>query len=82
MVPLSVIAKNSWNNVAKRKSSVEPIRKELRLQAKIDEEARREAALVSARSSPAGKLAQPPHSAHPKTIFAFGRVAFADGQGP
>lgn len=55
-------------------------KKELRLQAKIDEEARREAALVSARSSPAGSLLSPLIRS-PENNFAFGRVAFADGQG-
>ncbi|KAF7912245.1 uncharacterized protein EAF01_001266 [Botrytis porri] len=54
-------------------------KKELRLQAKIDEEARREAALVSARSSPAGSLLSPLIRS-PENNFAFGRVAFADGQ--
>ncbi|KAF7876462.1 hypothetical protein EAF04_001552 [Stromatinia cepivora] len=55
-------------------------KRELRLQAKIDEEARREAALVSARSSPAGSLLSPLIRS-PENNFAFGRVAFADGQG-
>ncbi|ESZ95447.1 hypothetical protein SBOR_4188 [Sclerotinia borealis F-4128] len=55
-------------------------KKELRLQAKIDEEARREVALVSARSSPAGSLLSPLIRS-PENNFAFGRVAFGDGQG-
>ncbi|KAI9643596.1 hypothetical protein NHQ30_008218 [Ciborinia camelliae] len=55
-------------------------KKELRLQAKIDEDARREAALVSARSSPAGSLLSPLIRS-PENNFAFGRVAFGDGQG-
>ncbi|PQE32318.1 60S ribosome biogenesis Rrp14 protein [Rutstroemia sp. NJR-2017a WRK4] len=53
-------------------------KKELRLKAKAEEDARREAALVSARSSPASMLS--PLIRSPENNFAFGRVAFADGQ--
>lgn len=54
-------------------------KKEIRMQAKLDEEARREAALASARDSPASSLMSPSiHS--PPHQFSFGRVTFADGQ--
>ena len=53
-------------------------KKELRLKAKLDEEARREAALTSARNSPASMMS--PQIRDPEQNFSFGRVAFADGQ--
>lgn len=54
-------------------------KKELRLKAKVEEDARREAALASARDSPASSMMSPSiHS--PPHSFSFGRVAFADGQ--
>jgi hypothetical protein len=54
-------------------------KKELRMKAKIEEDARREAALASARDSPASSLLSPAiHS--PEHNFSFGRVSFADGQ--
>ncbi|CZS92606.1 related to RRP14 Protein involved in Ribosomal RNA Processing [Rhynchosporium graminicola] len=54
-------------------------KKEIRLKAKIDEDAKREAALASARDSPASSMMSPLiHS--PEQNFSFGRVAFADGQ--
>jgi hypothetical protein len=54
-------------------------KKELRLKAKAEEDARREAALASARDSPASSLMSPAiHS--PEHNFSFGRVAFSDGQ--
>ncbi|KAH9215065.1 surfeit locus protein 6-domain-containing protein [Leptodontidium sp. 2 PMI_412] len=54
-------------------------KKELRLKAKIEEDAKREAALASARDSPASSMMSPIiHS--PEHNFSFGRVAFADGQ--
>ena len=52
-------------------------KKELRLKAKIEEDARREAALASARDSPA---LISPAIASPDNNFSFGRVSFADGQ--
>lgn len=54
-------------------------KKELRIQAKADEEARREAALASARDSPASSMMSPSIQSPPHN-FSFGRVAFADGQ--
>lgn len=54
-------------------------KKELRNKARLDEDARREAALASARDSPASSMMSPRiHS--PDHNFSFGRVAFADGQ--
>ncbi|PVH88036.1 SURF6-domain-containing protein [Cadophora sp. DSE1049] len=54
-------------------------KKELRLKARIEEDAKREAALASARDSPASSMMSPIiHS--PEHNFSFGRVAFADGQ--
>jgi hypothetical protein len=54
-------------------------KKELRMKAKVEEDARREAALASARDSPASSMMSPSiHS--PPHSFSFGRVAFADGQ--
>lgn len=54
-------------------------KKELRLKAKIEEDARREAALTSARDSPASSMMSPAiHSSEHN--FSFGRVSFADGQ--
>lgn len=54
-------------------------KKELRLKAKIEEDVKREAALASARDSPASSMMSPIiHS--PEHNFSFGRVAFADGQ--
>lgn len=54
-------------------------KKELRNKARQEEDARREAALASARDSPASSMMSPIiHS--PEHNFSFGRVAFADGQ--
>ena len=54
-------------------------KKELRMKAKAEEDARREVALASARDSPASSMMSPIiHS--PEQNFSFGRVAFADGQ--
>ncbi|KAF8866113.1 SURF6-domain-containing protein [Acephala macrosclerotiorum] len=54
-------------------------KKELRMKAKEEEDARREAALASARDSPASSMMSPAiHS--PEHNFSFGRVSFADGQ--
>ncbi|KAE8449986.1 hypothetical protein EG329_007125 [Mollisiaceae sp. DMI_Dod_QoI] len=54
-------------------------KKELRMKAKEEEDARREAALASARDSPASSMLSPAiHS--PEHNFSFGRVSFADGQ--
>ncbi|KAL3426305.1 surfeit locus protein 6 [Phlyctema vagabunda] len=54
-------------------------KKELRLKARAEEDAKREAALASARDSPASSMMSPAiHS--PEENFSFGRVAFADGQ--
>jgi hypothetical protein len=54
-------------------------KKELRMKARAEEDARREAALASARDSPASSMMSPIiHS--PEHNFSFGRVAFADGQ--
>lgn len=54
-------------------------KKELRLKAKIEEDARREAALASARDSPASGIFSPAIQS-PENNFSFGRVSFADGQ--
>jgi Surfeit locus protein 6 len=54
-------------------------RKELREKAKIEDDARREAALASARDSPASSMLSPLIRS-PDNNFSFGRVAFADGQ--
>lgn len=49
------------------------------MKARAEEEARREAALASARNSPSSSMMSPRiHS--PDNNFSFGRVAFADGQ--
>lgn len=54
-------------------------KKELRLKAKMEDDARREAALASARDSPASSMMSPIiHS--PEHNFSFGRVSFGDGQ--
>ncbi|CZR57460.1 related to RRP14 Protein involved in Ribosomal RNA Processing [Phialocephala subalpina] len=54
-------------------------KKELRMKAKEEEDAHREAALASARDSPASSMMSPAiHS--PEHNFSFGRVSFADGQ--
>jgi len=54
-------------------------KKELRAKARLEEEEKREAALASARDSPASSLMSPAiHS--PDHNFSFGRVNFADGQ--
>jgi hypothetical protein len=54
-------------------------KKELRLKAKVEEDARREAALASARDSPASSMMSPSIQSPPHN-FSFGRVSFADGQ--
>jgi hypothetical protein len=54
-------------------------KKELRVKAKLEEEARREAALISARDSPASMMSPSIHSTDTNN-FSFGRVQFADGQ--
>jgi hypothetical protein len=54
-------------------------KKELRLKAKLEEDARREAALASARDSPASSIFSPAIQS-PENNFSFGRVSFADGQ--
>ncbi|KAG0647371.1 Ribosome biogenesis RRP14 [Hyphodiscus hymeniophilus] len=54
-------------------------KKDLRLKAKIEEDARREAALASARDSPASGIFSPAIQS-PENNFSFGRVSFADGQ--
>ncbi|KAI9052455.1 hypothetical protein LZ554_003800 [Drepanopeziza brunnea f. sp. 'monogermtubi'] len=54
-------------------------KKELRMKAKVEEDAKREAALASARDSPASSMLSPLIRS-PEHNFSFGRVAFADGQ--
>ena len=54
-------------------------KKELRQKAKLEEDARREAALASARDSPASSIFSPAIQS-PENNFSFGRVSFADGQ--
>lgn len=53
-------------------------KKELRQRARIEEDARREEALASARDSPASAMMSP--AIDTENNFSFGRVAFADGQ--
>ncbi|KAI6714807.1 hypothetical protein PZA11_005098 [Diplocarpon coronariae] len=54
-------------------------KKQLRMKVKAEEDAKREAALASARDSPASSMMSPIiHS--PEHNFSFGRVTFADGQ--
>lgn len=55
-------------------------KKELRMKAKIEEDARREEALASARDSPASSMMSPALHTADNHNFSFGRVAFADGQ--
>ncbi|RDW67953.1 hypothetical protein BP6252_09349 [Coleophoma cylindrospora] len=54
-------------------------KKELRNKARAEEDAKREAALASARDSPASSMMSPAIQS-PEHNFSFGRVAFADGQ--
>ncbi|CAG8972864.1 hypothetical protein HYALB_00001283 [Hymenoscyphus albidus] len=54
-------------------------KKELRMKAKMEEDEQREAALASARESPASSMMSPSVYSPPQN-FSFGRVAFADGQ--
>lgn len=54
-------------------------KKELRQKARLEEDARREAALASARDSPASSMLSPRNHS-PEHNFSFGRVSFADGQ--
>lgn len=54
-------------------------KKELREKAKLEEDERREAALASARDSPASSMLSPLIRS-PDNNFSFGRVSFADGQ--
>jgi hypothetical protein len=55
-------------------------KKELRLKAKAEEEARREEALASARDSPASSMLSPAiHNSSSENNFSFNRVSFSDG---
>ncbi|KAI0996490.1 hypothetical protein K3495_g11692 [Podosphaera aphanis] len=54
-------------------------KKELRLKAKAEEDARREAAIASARNSPVSGFLNPAIRS-PDQNLSFGRVSFADGQ--
>lgn len=75
-------AKNRQELMEARRKKEEQRRahkKELRRKAAVEEDAKREAALASARDSPASSMMSPSiHS--PPHNFSFGRVAFADGQ--
>ncbi|KAI9731462.1 MAG: hypothetical protein M1818_007852 [Claussenomyces sp. TS43310] len=76
-------AKNRQQLMEARRKKEEQRRahkKELRLKAKVDEEARREEALESARDSPASGVMSPALHTASENNFSFGRVAFADGQ--
>ncbi len=53
-------------------------KKELRMAARAEEDAKREEALASVRDSPASSIMGTP--VHDDNNFSFGRVAFADGQ--
>jgi hypothetical protein len=57
-------------------------KKELRLKAKAEEEARREEALASARDSPASSMLSPAihNSSETHNNFSFNRMSFSDGQ--
>jgi hypothetical protein len=55
-------------------------KKELRMQARAEEDARREEALASVRDSPASSIMSPALHTADANNFSFGRVAFADGQ--
>ncbi|KFY23775.1 hypothetical protein V493_05646 [Pseudogymnoascus sp. VKM F-4281 (FW-2241)] len=55
-------------------------KKELRNQARAEEDARREEALASVRDSPASGIMSPAIHTAEANNFSFGRVAFADGQ--
>ena len=55
-------------------------KKELRMQARAEEDAKREEALASVRDSPASSIMSPALHTADNTNFSFGRVAFADGQ--
>ncbi|KFY73957.1 hypothetical protein V499_05969 [Pseudogymnoascus sp. VKM F-103] len=55
-------------------------KKELRNQARAEEDARREEALASVRDSPASGIMSPAIHTAEVNNFSFGRVAFADGQ--
>jgi hypothetical protein len=55
-------------------------KKELRMQARAEDEARREEALASSRDSPASSMMSPALHTASENNFSFGRVAFADGQ--
>jgi len=80
--PDGVPARNRQELLEARRKKEEQRRahkKELRLKAKIEEDARREAALASARDSPASSMMSPAiHS--PEHNLSFGRVSFGDGQ--
>ena len=80
--PIGHPARNRQELLEARRKKEEQRRahkKELRMKAKAEEEARREAALASARDSPASGMLSPRiHSTD--NSFSFGRVAFADGQ--
>ena len=54
-------------------------KKELRLKAKAEEEARREEALASARDSPASSMLSPAIHNSSENNFSFNRVSFSDG---
>jgi hypothetical protein len=54
-------------------------KKELRNRARAEEETQREAALASARDSPASSMMSPAIHTASENNFSFGRVAFADG---
>jgi hypothetical protein len=55
-------------------------KKELRVKAKAEEEARREEALASARDSPASSMLSPAiHNSSSENNFSFNRVSFSDG---
>jgi hypothetical protein len=55
-------------------------KKELRLKARAEEEARREEALASARGSPASSMLSPAVHNSSENNFSFNRVSFSDGQ--
>lgn len=63
----------------KKEEQRRALKKEVRERQRREEDARREAALASARDSPASSMLSPIIRS-PDNNFSFGRVAFADGQ--
>lgn len=81
--PNGAPAKNRQELMEARRKKEEQRRahkKELRMQARAEEDAKREEALASVRDSPASSIMSPALQTADNNNFSFGRVAFADGQ--